>query len=78
MDIPKDLTIGLSSVGKAPTGVQSDGVVLKPLLWSDDTTYTSYALKPIAPAPEFPTVALPAIMIVFGVALLVIRRGMDF
>ena len=78
MDIPKDLTIGLSSVGKAPTGVQSDGVVLKPLLWSDDTTYTSYALKPIAPAPEFPTVALPTVMIVFGVALLVIRRGMDF
>ena len=73
---PSDMWV--ASVGKAPTGVQSDGVNLKPLLWSDDTTYTSYALRPIAPAPEFPTIALPALMMVFGATLLIIRRRKGF
>ena len=72
MITPSDMWV--YSVGKAPTGVQSDGVNLKPLLWSDDTTYTSYALRPIAPAPEFSAIALPALMMVFGVTLLIIGR----
>ena len=73
---PSDMWV--YSVSKAPTGVQSDGVNLKPLLWSDDTTRTSYALRPIAPAPEFSAIALPALMMVFGATLLIIRRRKGF
>lgn len=38
-------TLWVDSVGGAPTGIQPDGVNLRPLLWSDSTVYTSYALR---------------------------------
>jgi outer membrane protein assembly factor BamB len=44
--IPTSLWV--ASVGEAPTGLQSDGVTLLPLLWNDDdVNYTSYSLGPL-------------------------------
>ena len=67
----------VESVGEAPTGVQSDNVDLKPLMWSDDVTYTSYALEPLGPpAPEFTTgaVALAILLTTPAFAYLLARK----
>ena len=67
----------VGSVGRAPTGVQSDGVDLKPLMWSGNITYTSYALEPLGPAlPEFGSlaVALAILLTAPAFAYLIAKR----
>ena len=67
----------VGTVGKAPTGVQSDGVDLKPLMWSYNTTYISYALEPLGPAlPEFGSlaVALTILLTAPAFAYLIVKK----
>ena len=71
---PNELWV--STVGKAPTGVQSDGVDLKPLLWNrDEVAYTSYALKSPEAAPTLTPTGLVALVgLLSAIAILTMRR----
>jgi hypothetical protein len=58
---PSELWVG--SVGEAPTGVQSDGVELRPLLWNEEeVVYTSYALRSPEAAPALTPLGLIALV----------------